>query len=167
MLVQIPFFCQGSLRRLFAFFFQCHLCLVFGSCNFGSRHDIFIFKRLLLLLTSSHAWREELQTNKEKDKTCLFTGQADVQHMSFTCVTYDSDSPDNNLCDNNNTHHNQSWILVWKINGKNVPYNTSWTFLTVKAFRKDSKDPMDHDYYTNHNSHEEQNKVACFLLGCP
>lgn len=161
MLVQIPFFCQGSLRRLFALFFQCHLRLVFGSCIFGSRHEIFIFKRLLLWLTSCHTWREELQTNKEKGKTCLFTGQADVQHMPITCVTYDSDSPDNNLRDKN-TRYNQSWILEWKINGKNLPYNTSWTFLTVKAFGKDSKDPLDHDYCTNLNSHEEQNK----MVGC-
>ena len=161
MLVQIPFFCQGSLRRLFALFFQCHLRLVFGSCIFGSRREIFIFKRLLLWLTCCHTWREELQTNKEKGKTCLFTGQADVQHMPITCVTYDSDSPDNNLRDKN-TRYNQSWILVWKINGKNVPYNTSWTFLTVKAFGKDSKDLLDHDYCTNLNSHEEQNK----MVGC-
>ena len=100
MLVQIPFFCQGSLRRLFAFFFECHLCLVFGSCIFGSRHDIFICKQLLLWLASCHIWREEWQTNKEKGKTCLFTGKADVQHMPFTCVTDDSDSPDNSLHDN-------------------------------------------------------------------
>lgn len=162
MLVQIPFFCQGSLRRLFAFFFQCHLCLVFGSCIFGSRHDIFIFKQLLLWLASCCTWREEFQTNKEKGKTCLFTVKADVQHMPFTCVTDDSDSPDNNLHDNKNTHYNQSWILVWKINGKNALFNTSWTFLTVTAFWKDSKDPMDQDYCTNLNSHEEQNK----MVGC-
>lgn len=83
-----------SLLSSFPFF------LVFGSCIFGSRHDIFICKQLLLWLASCHIWREEWQTNKEKGKTCLFTGKADVQHMPFTCVTDDSDSPDNSLHDN-------------------------------------------------------------------
>ena len=49
---------------------------------------------------SSYTWREELRTNNVKAKTCLFTGQVDVQHMPFTYVTwYNLDSLDNNLCD--------------------------------------------------------------------
>ena len=49
---------------------------------------------------SLYTWREELRTNNLKAKTCLFTGQVDVQHMSFTYVTlYNPDSLDNNLCD--------------------------------------------------------------------
>ena len=41
-----------------------------------------------------------MRTNNVKAKTCLFTGQVDVQHMPFTYVTlYNPDSLDNNLCD--------------------------------------------------------------------
>ena len=40
-----------------------------------------------------------MRTNNVKAKTCLFTGQVDVQHMPFTYVTYNPDSRDNNLCD--------------------------------------------------------------------
>ena len=36
---------------------------------------------------SSYTWREELRTNNVKAKTCLFTGQLEVQHMPFTYVT--------------------------------------------------------------------------------
>ena len=44
-----------------------------------------------------------LGTNNVKAKTCLFTGQVDVQHTympfsAFTYVTYYPDSRDNNLC---------------------------------------------------------------------
>ena len=47
-----------------------------------------------------YTWREELWTNNVKAKTCLFTGQLEVQHMPFTYVTlYNPDSLDNNLCD--------------------------------------------------------------------
>ena len=52
-----------------------------------------------LIEQSSYTWREELRTNNVKAKTCLFTGQVDVQHMSFTYATYNPDSRDNNLCD--------------------------------------------------------------------
>ena len=49
---------------------------------------------------SSYARREELRTTNVKAKTCLFTGQVDVQHMPFTSVTlYNPDSRDNNLRD--------------------------------------------------------------------
>ena len=48
---------------------------------------------------SSYTWREELWTNNVKAKTCLFTGQVDVQHMPFTYVSYNPCSRDNNLCD--------------------------------------------------------------------
>ena len=48
---------------------------------------------------SSYIWWDELRTNNVKAKTCLFTGQVDVQHMPFTYVTYNPDSRDNNLSD--------------------------------------------------------------------
>ena len=42
---------------------------------------------------------DELRTNNDKAKTCLLTGQVDVQHMPLTYVTYNPDTRDNNLCD--------------------------------------------------------------------
>ena len=49
---------------------------------------------------SSYTWREVLRTNNVESKTCLFTGQVEVQHMPFTYVTlYNPYSLDNNLCD--------------------------------------------------------------------
>ena len=40
-----------------------------------------------------------MRTNNVKAKTCLFTGQVDVQDMPLTYVTYNPDSRDNDLCD--------------------------------------------------------------------
>ena len=69
--------------------------------------------------------------NDVKAKTCLFTGQVDVQHMSFTYVTYNPDYWDNNLCDKRILAITNLETWIKKINRKNVPYNTSWTVLTV------------------------------------
>ena len=76
---------------------------------------------------SSYTGWDEWRTNNVKAKTCLFTGQVDVQHMTFTYVSYNRDSRDNNMCGKR--------ILaitnLKKKTTKNVPYNTSWTVLTV------------------------------------
>ena len=39
-----------------------------------------------------------MRTNDVKAKTCLFTGQVDLQHMLFTYATYNPNSQDNSLC---------------------------------------------------------------------
>ena len=67
---------------------------------------------------SSYTWREELWTNNVKAKTCLFTGQVDVQHMPFTYVSYNPCSRDNNLWQKNTKEKPK----------KNVPSSTSWPF---------------------------------------
>ena len=97
-------------------------------------HQILALIGCFLTEQSSYTWREEFRTNNVKAKTCLFTGQVDVQHMPFTYVTlYNPDSLDNNLCDkrilaitNLETENKTN-----KPKKKNLLYNTSWTALTV------------------------------------
>ena len=74
---------------------------------------------------SSYTWREEWRTNNVKAKTCLFTGQVDVQHMPFTYVTlYNPDSLGNNLILAITNFETENKTNKPK---KNVLYNTSWT----------------------------------------
>ena len=60
-------------------------------------HQILALIGCFLTEQSSYTWREEFRTNNVKAKTCLFTGQVDVQYTPIT--TYNPDSRDNNLCD--------------------------------------------------------------------
>ena len=63
-------------------------------------HQILALIGCFLTEQSSCTWWEEFRTNNVKAKTCLFTGQVDVQHMPFTYVTlYNPDSRDKILCD--------------------------------------------------------------------
>ena len=64
----------------------------------------FLIELSIVWLASRHTRREELRTNNVNAKTCLFTGRVDEQHIympfsTFTYVTYNPDSRDNNLCD--------------------------------------------------------------------
>ena len=84
------------------FFFKVSIwfCNSFNNFNnsLNSKTTVVLI-RCFLIEQSSYTWREELRTNNVKAKTCLFTGQVDVQHMPFTYATYNPDSRDNNLCD--------------------------------------------------------------------
>ena len=64
----------------------------------------FFIEQSIVWLASRRTRREELRRNNVKPKTCLFTGQVDVQHIympfsAFTYATYNPDSRNNNLCD--------------------------------------------------------------------
>ena len=53
----------------------------------------FFIEQSIVWLASRRTRREELRRNNVKPKTCLFTGQVDVQHIympfsAFTYVTY-------------------------------------------------------------------------------
>ena len=107
----------------------------------------FFIEQSIVWLSFRHTRREELGTNNVKAKTCLFTGQVDVQHMPFTYVTYNPDSRDNNLCDKRILA-----ITNLQYKEKNVPYNTSWTVLTVTYV-----DAIKHDILTVNRNHITDN----------
>ena len=104
-------------------------------------------------IEQSIVWRASRHTREELFiHTCLFTGQVDVQHMhmpfsAFTYVTYYPDSRDNNLCD-------KRILAITNLQNKekNVPYNTSWTVLTVTYV-----DAIKHDILTVNRNHITDN----------
>ena len=111
--------------------FQYHFVIHFNNSRNSKTTAVLI--GCFFIEQSSYTGWDELRTNNVKAKTCIFTGQVDVKHMPFTYVTYNPDSRDNNLCDKSQEYSLQLILKprIKKINRKNVPYNTSWTVLTV------------------------------------
>ena len=100
----------------------------------------------------------EHSSHQVKAKTCLFTGQVDLQHMPFTYVTYNPDSRDNNLCD-------KRILAITNLetyNNKNKPKKGSVQYFLNCSYRlgllKDSKHPMNYDFCTDLTL--EPNKMA-------
>ena len=111
--------------------FQYHFVIHFNNSRNSKTTAVLI--DCFFIEQSSYTGWDELRTNNVKAKTCLFTGQVDVQHMPFSYVTYNPDSRDNNLCDKRILAITNLETWIKKINRKNVLYNNSWTVLTVYA----------------------------------
>ena len=77
--------------------FQYHFVIHFNNSRNSKTTAVLI--GCFFIEQSSYTGWDELRTNNVKAKTCLFTGQVDVQHMPFTYVTYNPDYRENNLCD--------------------------------------------------------------------
>ena len=66
--------------------FQHHFVIHFN--NSGNPKTTAVLIGCFFIEQSSYTGWDELLTNNVKAKTCLFTGQLDVQYMPFTYVTY-------------------------------------------------------------------------------
>ena len=110
---------------------------------------------------SSCTWREELRTNNVKAKTCLFTGQVDVQYTPIT--TYNPDFRDNNLCDKK---YSLQLILKPSIKKKNEKMSRTIVlelFLPFRLFKKTANIRCTTTSAQILNSHENKTKWGIAL----